>query len=68
MSDVIQQNIQDWRRRAAAGELTLEEAREAVRAIRKERVEASATSAKSRSKKAAAAPIDSDALLGELGI
>lgn len=73
MSEVTHAKIQEWRQRAAAGLMTLEEMREAIAAIRKERVEASTVSSASRERKASAsakakaAPIDSDALLGELG-
>lgn len=73
MSDTIITQIQSWRQGAAAGTLTLDEMRQAIAAIRKERVEASAVSSASKERKATAkakanaAPIDSDALLGELG-
>lgn len=70
MSDIIMSNIQIWRAKAAAGTITLEEMREAIAAIRKERVGASEKSETSRTKKATAAakkaPIDSNALLDEL--
>lgn len=72
MSNVILTQIQDWRQKAAAGTITLEEMREAIAAIRKERVEASTVSDSSRATKSTAkakkAPIDSDSLLGELGL
>ena len=73
MSDVINEKIQYWRAKAATPEgLSLDEMREAIAAIRKERVAASETSTKSRAKKAEAkekaAPINSDDLLGELGL
>lgn len=72
MSAVISSQIQLWRQKAADGTLTLDEAKEAIAAIRKERTAASATSDTSRTRKstakAKAAPIDSDALLGELGL
>ena len=70
MSEVIMSNIQIWRQKAADGTITLEEMRQAIAAIRKERVGASEKSDTSRAKKATAAakkaPIDSDALLNEL--
>lgn len=70
MSDVIQANIQMWRAKAAEGSITMEEMIEAIKAIRKERVNAQEVSTKSRAttakKKAAAQPIDSDDLLSGL--
>lgn len=70
MSEVIMSNIQIWRQKAAAGTITLEEMREAIAAIRKERVGASEKSDTSRAKRATTAakkaPIDSDAMLDEL--
>ena len=71
MSDLINEKIQGWRRKSADGTITMEEMREAIAAIRKERVAASETSTKSRAKKTAAKAnevIDSDGLLGELGL
>ena len=74
MSDTIAANIQIWRQKSRDGTITREEMKEAIAAIRKERVGASAKSAVSRERKATAtakakvAPIDSDALLGELGL
>lgn len=71
MSDVIQTNIQRWRMKAASPEgLSTEEMREAIAAIRKERVNASekSSTAKARTStaKAKKAPVDGDALLGEI--
>lgn len=72
MSEVIAEKVQEWRRKCADGTITLDEMREAIAAIRKERVHAQDTSTKSKAKKATAAaksaPIDSDGLLGELGL
>lgn len=77
MSDVINTKVQEWRRRSAlpAGHpesLTIEDMKEAIAAIRKERVQAQETSTKSKARKSAAAekakPIDSESLLGELGL
>jgi lipopolysaccharide export system protein LptC len=72
LSQTIQEKIQLWRAKAADGSITLEEMREAIKAIRKERVQASEVSKKSRTKKAEKAaaqqPVDSDDLLKELGI
>jgi len=58
--------IQQLRQKAQLGELTIEETKEAINLMRQGRVSAAQTSAKSRSKKAAAAPVDSDALLNQL--
>ena len=73
MSDVINEKIQYWRAKASSPEgLSLDEMREAIAAIRKERVNAQETSSKSKAKKAEAKakaqPINSDDLLGELGL
>ena len=72
MSEIINEKIQEWRRKSADGSITLDEMREAIAAIRKERVNAQETSTKSRAKKAdakaKAQPINSDDLLGELGL
>ena len=74
MSDTIMSNIQLWRAKSSDGTITLEEMRDAIAAIRKERVDAGAKSAVAKERKtstatkAKAAPIDSDALLGELGL
>ena len=71
-SEVILSSIQIWRQKSRDGTITLDEIREAIAAIRKERVEASTVSkvAKERKStaKAKATPIDSNALLGELGL
>lgn len=70
MSSVINGNIQLWRQKSLAGTITLEESRQAIAAIRLERMGAGERSAVSKAKKttakAKAAPIDSEALLGEL--
>lgn len=70
MSEVIVSNIQLWRQKSADGSITLEEMRDAIAAIRKERVEKSITSDASTQRKATAkakaVPIDSDDLLKEL--
>lgn len=80
MSEVIAEKIQLWRQKAADGTISLEEMREAIAAIRKERVNAQEKSTTSRTRKAKAdqssggttssksAPINSDDLLGELGL
>lgn len=66
-SEVIDMKVSDWRRKAREGNLTVEEMKMALAAIRNERMGAGAVSAKStttkRTAKAKAAPIDSDDLL-----
>lgn len=68
-SEVILSQIQLWRQKSRDGTITLEETKEAIAAIRKERVEASTVSATARTRtataKAKAAPIDSDKLLND---
>lgn len=71
MSDVINSNTMLWRAKARDGTITEEEMRQAIAAIRKERVGAAAVSATAKTKaaavaKAKATPIDSDALLDGL--
>jgi Arc/MetJ-type ribon-helix-helix transcriptional regulator len=70
MSEVIQSQIQTWRQKSRDGTITPEEMREAIAAIRKERVGASQASAGAKTaratKAAKAAPIDSEALLNSL--
>lgn len=72
MSTVIAANLQLWRQKALDGTITQDEMREAIAAIRNERLGASKVSDASRERKsttkAKAAPVDSDALLGQLGI
>jgi len=72
MSETIAMNIEIWRKKCRDGTITKEEMRDALAAIRKDRIGASATSAASKEKKAvkaakeAAPPIDSDALIDQL--
>lgn len=70
MSTIIQTNIQQWRQKAREGTLTPEEMREAIDLIRRDRIQASGTSAtaKETQEKAAAKkiPINSDDLLDDL--
>ena len=72
MSSVINSNIQLWRQKSRDGTITLDEMRQAIAAIRVERMGAGERSAVSKERKtiakAKAAPIDSDALLGQLGL
>lgn len=69
-SEVIDQSVTYWRKKAREGTLTIEEMKLALAAIRKERQASGAVSAKStevkKTKAAKAAPIDSDALLDGL--
>lgn len=69
-SETITGSIQIWRQKVLDNTITTEEMRQAIAAIRQERVGASTKSAASRERKttakAKAAPIDSEALLGEL--
>lgn len=70
MSEVIAGSIQIWRQKSLDGTITIDEMRQAIATIRSERIGAGAKSEASRERKstakAKAAPIDSDALLGEL--
>lgn len=72
MSEVIQTSVQVWRQRAREGTLTVEEMKVAIDAIRQERLGQGAVSTAAKEKKATVAkkkePINSDALLGELGL
>lgn len=70
MSEIVQMSVLEWRRKAREGALTVEEMRVALEAMRAERKNAGSVSAASKATKrtaaAKAAPIDSDALLGDL--
>jgi hypothetical protein len=72
LSEIILSNIQIWRQKSRDGTMTLEDTRAAIAAIRKERTQAGTISAASKERKstakAKAAPIDSNALLGQLGL
>jgi uncharacterized protein YnzC (UPF0291/DUF896 family) len=57
--------IAELRQKARDGTLTLDEMKEAIAFLRQERLAMPQTSSKPRTK---AAPIDPDALLGELGL
>lgn len=75
-STFINENIQIWREKAAAGTITIEEMKLAIEAIRKERAQLEAPKPKARAKAGAAAKpkkqkpedINSDDLLKELGL
>lgn len=60
-----QQRVAELRQKAREGTMTLEDTKEAIAFLRQERLAMPAASTKSRTKKA---PINTDALLGELGI
>lgn len=75
-SDIIDSQIQDWRARAALGQLSIDEMKLAIEAIRKERAQLEAPKPKKRTaagtatrpKKQKPEDVDSDDLLKELGI
>jgi len=75
-SEIIDSQIQDWRARAAAGQLSIEEMKVAIEAIRKERAQLEAPKPKARPaagsatrpKKQKPEDVNSDDLLKELGI
>lgn len=72
MSEIIAGSIQIWRQKSLDGTITIAEMRQAIAAIRAERVGASEKSSASRERKATtkakAASIDSNDLLAELGL
>lgn len=63
MTSETSAQLQIWRDKALAGTLSQDELRDAIKLLREDRVRAAVTSTKSRAKKA---PVDSDAMLGEL--
>lgn len=64
-----QTKLAELRARQQRGEsLTMDELREAIQLMRAGRVAAQATSTKSRTVKAAKAPVNSDDLLSQLGL
>ena len=75
-SDVINEQIQDWRARAALGQLSIDEMKLAIEAIRKERAQLEAPKPKKRAAASTAAKpkkqkpedVNTDDLLKELGI
>jgi len=75
-SDLINEQVQDWRNRAALGQLSIDEMKIAIEAIRKERANLEAPKPKKRSADGVAArpkkqkpeDVNSDDLLKELGI
>lgn len=69
MTPEMQSQIQLWRQKARDGTLTQDEMRQAIVALRQDRVGAAATSAKSKTTRATAkakANVNSDDLLSEL--
>lgn len=66
MNHELNAQIQVWRQKAAAGILTQEEMKQAIAALRQGRTVAAATSAKSRTAKAAKASVNSEDLLNQL--
>jgi uncharacterized small protein (DUF1192 family) len=71
-SDLINEQVQDWRNRAALGQLSVDEMKVAIEAIRKERANLEAPKPKKRAaakpKKQKPEDVNSDDLLKELGI
>lgn len=68
MSQVITSQIQIWRQKVHDGTITQEEMREAIAAIRKERVGASEKSAVSRSKAAPKPKVNADDVLAKFSL
>jgi ribosomal protein L12E/L44/L45/RPP1/RPP2 len=66
MTPELQSKVGEWRQKALAGTLTQDEMRDAITFLRSSRVAAAKTSAASKERKAAKAPVDADALLNEL--
>ena len=69
----FQMKLAEWREKARQNQLTVDEMREAILFLRAGRVHAAATKAKRatsspRTLKEKAGEVDSDSLLGELGI
>lgn len=66
----MQVKVANWRQKAREGTLTMEEMKEAIQAMRQDRVGAAASSAASKERKSTAkakkAPINSEDLLSEL--
>lgn len=68
MSVVISSQIQLWRQKVADGTITTDELREAIAAIRKERVGSSEKSAVSRAKAAPKPKINADDVLAKFSL
>lgn len=68
MSPELQSKIALWRQKAVQGTLTQEEMKEAILALRADRVGAAVASAASKRSKAKAEIPDADDLLAEMGL
>ena len=68
MSPELQSKIALWRSKAVAGTLTPDEMKEAILALRQDRIGASIASAASKRTKAKAEIPDADDLLAEMGL
>ena len=66
MQEDLNRKIAYWRQRSAEGQLTVEEMKEAIIALRGGRVSAAIASGNSRAKKSPVIVQDSDDLLNEL--
>lgn len=67
MDNTTQARVTEWRAKAQAGTLTVEEMREAIKVLRAGRVSAAFASETARRKKAKAVVPSADDLLSELG-
>lgn len=67
MTPEMMGKIAVWRQKALDNTLTLDEMKEAIKALRGDRVGASIASEKSRTKKAPKMQVSADDLLAELG-
>jgi hypothetical protein len=68
VSPELQSKISIWRTKAVAGTLTPDEMKEAILALRQDRIGASIASAASKRTKAKAEIPDADDLLAEMGL
>lgn len=68
MSPELNQRIAVWRSKAAAGTLTKDEMREAIKVLRQDRIAAAANSDRARTSRAKAEIPDADDLLKEMGL
>jgi hypothetical protein len=68
MSPELQSKIALWRQKAVQGTLTADEMKEAITALRQDRVGAAVASAASKRSKAKAEIPDADDLLAEMGL
>lgn len=68
MSPELQSKIALWRQKAISGTLTQDEMKEAITALRADRVGAAVASAASKRSKAKAEIPDADDLLAEMGL